>query len=124
MVDNQRVLVDGLKHFPRVIYPICRLQLTKLRIPVLRGCRTGTLAKAAKAFELDTKFADTQVAKNLERARLRAATTDMDRFRIMVLRKQRSYGAKHLGSAGKKPAAKAPAKGGKAAAPAKGKGKK
>ena len=114
MVDNLRVLVDGLKHFPRVIYPLSRLTLTKLRIPILRGCRTGTLAKAAKTFDLDTKFNATQAAKKLDRANKRASTTDMDRFRIMVLRKQRSYGSKHLG--GKKPAAKgkAPAKAAKA----------
>jgi large subunit ribosomal protein L14e len=118
MVDSARVLVDGLKHFPRCIYPLSRLTLTRLRLPILRGCRTGTLEKAAKAFDLDTKFNATKAAQKLERARKRAATTDFDRFRIMVLRKQRSYGARHLGKGGKK----APPK--KAAAPAKGKGKK
>jgi hypothetical protein len=54
------VLVDGLKSFPRVLFPLRRLTLTKLRIPVLRGTRTSTLAKAAKAFDLDKKWADSK----------------------------------------------------------------
>jgi hypothetical protein len=61
MVDMTRVLVDGLKDFPRVIYPLKRLTLTRLRMQILRGARTGTLAKAAKAFDLDTKWKATKV---------------------------------------------------------------
>lgn len=53
-------MVDGLKSFPRVMFPLRRLTLTKLRVPILRGARTSTLAKAAKAFNLDTKWAETK----------------------------------------------------------------
>ena len=109
MVDINRVLVDGIGKFPRVIYPLKRLNLTKLRIPVLRGCRTGTLAKAAKTFDLEGKWTKTPAYNKMERANKRAATTDFDRFKIMVLRKQRSYTASHLNS--KAPAKKAPAAG-------------
>jgi len=56
MVDMTRVLVDGVKNFPRVIYPLKRLTLTRLRMPLLRGARTSTLAKAAKAFDLEAKW--------------------------------------------------------------------
>jgi len=80
MVDMNRVLVDGLGHFPRVMYPLRRLTLTRLRIPILRGARTGTLKKAAAKFELDKKWADTRACQKLERAKTRAATTDFDRF--------------------------------------------
>ena len=109
MVDMNRVLVDGLGHFPRVMYPLRRLTLTRLRIPILRGARTGTLKKAAAKFELDKKWADTRACQKLERAKSRAATTDFDRFKIMVFRKQRGYAVRH------KDLGKAPAKkGGKA----------
>jgi ribosomal protein L14E/L6E/L27E len=30
IVDQNRVLVDGLKAFPRVVYPLRRLTLTRL----------------------------------------------------------------------------------------------
>ena len=56
MVDMNRVLVDGLKDFPRVIYPLKRLTLTRLRLNILRGARTGTVDKAAKEFDLDKKW--------------------------------------------------------------------
>merc|ERR1712032_963842 len=116
MIDMNRVLVDGLGHFPRVMYPLRRLTLTRLRIPILRGARTGTLRKAAAAFELDKKWAETRACQKLARAIARAETTDFDRFRIMVLRKQRGYVARRFHKRAGKPAAKAPAK-----APAKGK---
>ena len=118
MVDMNRVLVDGIGKFPRVIYPLKRLNLTRLRIPVLRGARTGTLAKAAKAFDLEGKWKNTPAARKFDKQTKRASLTDFDRFKVMVLRKQRSYTASHLNS-------KAPAKGkGKPAAGEKKKAKK
>ena len=63
MVNISTVQVDGLGAFPRVLYPIRRLQLTRLRVPgVLRGARTGTIQKAAKTFGLDEKWAATSAA--------------------------------------------------------------
>jgi len=116
IVDMRRVLVDGLGNFPRVIYPLSRLTLTRLRLPILRGARTGTLRKAAAAFELDKKWAETRACQKMARQTARANSTDMDRFRVMVLRKQRGYVARRFH---KKAAAKPAPK----AAPAKGKGK-
>ena len=111
MVDMNRVLVDGMGKFPRVIYPLKRLNLTRLRVPgVLRGCRTGTLSKAVKKFELDDKWAKTPAAQKMDRQTKRSALTDFQRFQVMILRKQRSYTASHLNS---KPAKKAAGKKGK-----------
>lgn len=123
IVDMGRVLVDGLKSFPRVIYPLKRLTLTKMRLPLLRGARTTTLAKAAKAFGLDEKWAANPANVKMQTFAKRRSLTDFDRFKVMVARKQRSYAVLHANSAGKKPAKAAPAKG-KAAAPAKKAGKK
>merc|ERR1711981_1084142 len=95
IVDMNRVLVDGMGNFPRVIMPLKRLTLTRLRLPILRGARTGTLKKAAATFELDKKWAETRACQKLDRAKARAATTDFDRFKIMVNRKQRGYMVRH-----------------------------
>uniref|UniRef100_A0A7S3IV46 Large ribosomal subunit protein eL14 domain-containing protein n=1 Tax=Strombidium inclinatum TaxID=197538 RepID=A0A7S3IV46_9SPIT len=95
-VDMNRVLVDGLKNFPRVIYPLKRLTLTRMKLPVLRGAKTGTLVKAAKAFDLDKKWKDTKANQKMERFNKRKETTDFDRFKVMVLRRQKSYEAKKL----------------------------
>jgi large subunit ribosomal protein L14e len=106
-------------NFPRVIYPLSRLTLTRLRLPVLRGARTGTLRKAAAAFQLDTKWTETRACQKMTRQTARANMTDMDRFRVMVLRKQRGYVARRFHKkAAAKPAPKANAPKGK------GKGKK
>ena len=118
IVDAQRVLVDGLKNFPRVIYPLKRLKLTRIKLPkVLRGARTGTVAAAAKEFNLDEAWSKTSFAKRFDADKKRSATTDFDRFKIMVLRKQRSFAAKTKNA---KVAPKAAAK----AAPAKAAAKK
>ena len=111
ILDAQRVLVDGLKNFPRVIYPLKRLKLTRIKLPkVLRGARTGTVAAAAKEFNLDEAWSKTSFAKRFDADKKRSATTDFDRFKIMVLRKQRSFAAKtkNAKAGGKAPAKAAP----------------
>ena len=95
MLNSNFVLVDG-PAFPRVTYPLKRLTLTKLRLPLLKGARTGTLLKAAKSFELEKKWTATPAFKKMDRYNKRAATTDFDRFSVMINRKQRNYEAKKL----------------------------
>ena len=42
--DGKRILVEGAKgNFPRVLYPLRRLQLTKIKIPLNRGARSGAV---------------------------------------------------------------------------------
>ena len=78
-----------------MIYPLKRLKLTRIKLPkVLRGARTGTVAAAAKEFNLDEAWSKTSFAKRFDADKKRSATTDFDRFKIMVLRKQRSFAAK------------------------------
>ena len=114
MVDINRVQVDGLGKFPRVLYPLKRLNLTKLLVPgVLRGCRTGNLTKKAAAFKLDEQWSALSAAKKMSRFASRANTTDLDRFRVMIARKNRAFKANQVAfkatngkGAGKKVAAK------------------
>ena len=109
MADQSRVLVDGMGNFPRVMQPLRRLNLTKLRVPILRGARTGTLVKAVKKFDLEAKWAAVPANQKMQRFSSRAAMNDMDRFRVMIGRKQRSYDARKLAfkRMGGKPAPKA-----------------
>ena len=95
ILNANYVLIDG-PAFPRVTYPLKRLTLTKLRLPLLRGARTGTMAKAAKKYGLEEKWTATPAYKKMERFNKKSATTDFDRFNIMINRKQRNYAAKKL----------------------------
>ena len=95
ILDMNRVLVDG-PAFPRVEYPLKRLFLTRLRLPLLRGARTGNLLKACKSFGLDAKWKATSAFKKMDQSNKRAATTDFDRFKVMIARKNRSYEVKKL----------------------------
>ena len=99
---------------------LARLTCTKLALPILRGCRTGTLAKAAKKFDLDAKWKKTSVCQKMDKFAKRRSLNDYERFQVMVKRSQRSYLVQRLTAKfmGKKPAGK-----GKAPAPAPAKGK-
>ena len=115
VADENRVLVDA-EDFPRMILPLKRLSLTRMKIPLSRGARTGTLIKAARKAQLAEKWAETPIAKKLVKRNLRANLTDLQRFQVMINRKQRSQAIKKR--------VKAIAKGQKkGAAPAKGAGK-
>ena len=122
--DQNRALVDG-KDFPRCLYPIRRLTLTKLVVPIQRGARTGTLLKALKDFDLEGKWEATPTAKKAAMRETRANLTDFERFKVMRNRKRRSYAVRKLVSKQiskkKAPPKKAPAK---EVAPAKKKGGK
>ena len=109
IADNNTVLVDGMKAFPRVVYPLKKLTLTRLRIPMLRGARTGTVVKAAAKFGLDEKWAGNKANQKMQRFTKRASLNDLDRFKVMVARKNKSYALIHAG--GNKPKAAAAKKG-------------
>ena len=95
IVDENKVLVDG-EHFPRVIYPMRRLTLTKFRLPVLRGARTSTLLKAAKKYDLAAKWAACPAAKKFAIREKRANLNDLERFAVMVNRKRRAFAVRKI----------------------------
>jgi len=108
MVDTGRVLIDSVdKSLPRCIYPLRRLSLTKIKVDkVHRGCRTSTLLKKTKGNDIVAAFKKTPVSIKMEKYKLRKSLSDFDRFKVMVLRKQRSYQRGHLNAKIKKPAPK------------------
>ena len=115
IADSNRVLVDGpTTGFPRILYPIKRLSLTSIALPILKGARTGTVKKAAEAGKLKDKWAASAIAKKIALRAKRASLNDFDRFKVMINRKNRSFKLRQLA---KKIAG--PAAGAKKAAPAK-----
>ena len=111
MLDITRVLVDSPDgKMPRLIYPLKRLTLTKLKIKsVLRGCRTGTLKKLAADQDIAASFKKTPVALKMAKYKTRMGLSDFEKFKVMVLRKQRSWKKNHLNEK-PPPAKKAPPK--------------
>ena len=72
----------------------------------MRGCRTGTLKKLAAKQDTVANFKKTPVALKMAQYKRRSELTDFERFKVMVLRKQRSYKSTHLNA--KEPVKKAP----------------
>lgn len=95
VVDQHRVLVDG-PDFPRTIYPMKRLTLTKLRMDLARGARRSTVLAACKKFDMTAKWQATAQAKKLAQRKTRAELTDLQRFEVMLLRKRRSFEVRKL----------------------------
>ena len=120
IADQNRVLVDG-ENFPRMMMPLRRLSLTKLKVGVQRGARTGTLLKAAKKEGLQGQWDAMPFAKKLALKNKRASLTDLERFQVMVNRRAKSLAirrkmkviSKGAKKPAGKPAAKAQGKGGK-----------
>ena len=96
IADANRVLVDGGEEFPRVIYPLKRLTLVKLVVPIQRGARTGTLKKATDEFGLKEKWEGTPTFKKITQRETRANLSDWERFKVMRARKNRSHIVKKL----------------------------
>merc|ERR1712224_338609 len=78
MLDITRVLIDSPDgSMPRLIYPLRRLSLTKLKVKgVLRGCRTGTLKKLAEKQDIVAGYKKTPVAVKMAKFARRKELTD------------------------------------------------
>lgn len=93
--NANKMLVDG-ENFPRVLYPIRRLTLTKFKLPILRGARTSTVVAAAKKFGLQQKWEDSSQAIKIATHAKRANLSDLERFSVMVNRKRRSFAVRAI----------------------------
>lgn len=78
MLDSNRVLIDSPDGtMPRVVYPLRRLTLTKIKVKgVLRGCRTGTLKKAAAKQDVVANYKKTPTAVKMAKYATRKDLTD------------------------------------------------
>lgn len=59
------------------------LYLTKFRVSIPHSAREATVRKAWLKAEIDKKWAESNWAKRLAAAKLRANCTDFDRFTLM-----------------------------------------
>jgi large subunit ribosomal protein L14e len=95
----------------RSLYPLKRLSVTKLKLEKLkRGSRNKTIKK----FKTDDKFSALAQIRKIAKHNTRANLNDLQRFQVMLLRKQRSAAVRRLAKKNLK--ADAPKAGAKAGA--------
>lgn len=87
VVNENRVLVDG-ENIKRQVIPVRRLQLTKFKVPVGRGARSGVVRKVIGKEGLAKKWSESATGKAIANRARRAQLTDFERFKVMVLRKR------------------------------------
>lgn len=87
IVNENRALVDGPK-IARQVVPIKRLRLTKFKVPVSRGARTGVVRKIIQKEGFEKTWAASSLAKSIANRTRRANLNDFERFKAMVLKKR------------------------------------
>jgi len=93
-VDSTRALIDGpesITGVARGTIPFKRLSVTPLRVKVVRSARSVKVAEAFKKADIAAQFAKLPWGKKLARNEIRRNLTDYDRFRVMILKKKRSF---------------------------------
>ncbi|EJD05548.1 uncharacterized protein FOMMEDRAFT_145052 [Fomitiporia mediterranea MF3/22] len=95
IVDHNRAIIDGpLTGVSRQAFRYRHLALTPFVVPKLpRGAGSGVVRKRLEAEKTLEKWSASPWAKNLVAKSQRGSLNDFQRFQIMVLKKQRRYGA-------------------------------
>merc|ERR1712066_395803 len=89
VIDLNRLLVDD-GNCNRCTVNVKNIQLTDLSIKIIQGARPGTVKKAWATADINTKFAESAIAKGLAKKALRANLGDFDRFKLMRLKQARN----------------------------------
>lgn len=88
------MLIDS-PAIPRQAYPLTHVSLTPIVIATLpRGARSGTVAKAWEKAGVEKKWSESAHAKRISSKEKRWGLNDFDRFKVMVLKKQRRFEVK------------------------------
>ncbi|CAK8697013.1 large ribosomal subunit protein eL14-like [Clavelina lepadiformis] len=91
VVDQNRLLVDGpCSSVPRCVVNLKQIQLTKFRITIPFGSRTGTVKKAWEKENVNAQWEETTWAKKIALKQKKASLSDFDRFKVMKLKQKRS----------------------------------
>ncbi|WP_411026902.1 hypothetical protein, partial [Salmonella sp. s55044] len=91
IIDQTRVLVDGpLSGVRRHAIRLKWIQLTDFMVKISPGTRAKTLKAAWTAADIDEKWHATRWYQALEAKKRRAAMSDFDRFKLMVVKKKRN----------------------------------
>ncbi|KAH8153965.1 uncharacterized protein LAJ45_01732 [Morchella importuna] len=94
VIDHKRVLVDApsCTGLVRHSIPLAHLILTPIVCKSLpRGARNGKVTKVWEKEEVDNQWNKSAWAQKLVAKERRRQLTDFERFRVMVLRKQRRF---------------------------------
>jgi len=104
IVDHKRVLIDSPdSSVARQSYPLAHLNLTSIVISSLpRGARTGVVAKHWGKAGVAQKWSESAAAKRIAATEKRWQLNDFDRFKVMVLKKQRRFEVKKAVAKAKK----------------------
>ena len=95
VVDLRRVVIDGpTTGVARQNIPIKWIALTDEVCDIQRGARVKTLKKALAAAKSVENFSKSAWAKKQAAKDAKAAMTDLDRFKVMLARKERSKAVK------------------------------
>ncbi|KAI5809870.1 ribosomal protein L14-domain-containing protein [Peziza echinospora] len=93
IIDHKRVLVDGPKSgVTRQSIALSHVTLTPILVSEIpRGGRSGVIAKYWEKAGVDAKWSASAWAQKIASRERRRELTDFDRFKVMVLKKQRRY---------------------------------
>jgi len=85
-------LVDGPGQVPRQAIALNHVTLTPIVVPgVQRASRTGVIKKQWDATKVEEKWNTSGWAKKIASRERRRELSDFDRFKVMVLKKQRRF---------------------------------
>ncbi|KAE9552784.1 hypothetical protein FO519_004001 [Halicephalobus sp. NKZ332] len=91
VVDGNKLLVDGPSSgVIRSIKNFKDIQLTKLKINIRVGQRTGGIKKAYDEADINSKWNETNWAKKLQAKKTRSALNDFQRYKVQRLKKLRN----------------------------------
>jgi|UniRef100_A0A914PEF5 large subunit ribosomal protein L14e len=91
VVDGNKVLVDGPSTgVPRSVRNFKDLQLTKFKVPVRVGQRTGGVKKAFDEAGIISKWNESSWAKGIQKRTLRAGLNDFERFKVLRVKQLRN----------------------------------
>nr|AAX48847.1 L14 [Suberites domuncula] len=89
VVDQRRALVDG-PGLKRQAISFSKLSLTDFTVKISRSAREKQVKAAFENADIATKWEQTSWAKRIARKDKRTKLTDFDRFKLRVLRQQKS----------------------------------
>jgi large subunit ribosomal protein L14e len=90
LIDQAKALVDGpTSGVARQPLGFRRMELTNFVVKVPRTIGSKSLKKAIEKDGFDKKWAESKYAKKIDISKKRAALTDFDRFKLMLVKKQK-----------------------------------
>eukprot|EP00919_Chromeraceae_sp_WS-2016_P073197 GHVR01173066.1.p1 GENE.GHVR01173066.1~~GHVR01173066.1.p1 ORF type:complete len:130 (+),score=18.10 GHVR01173066.1:34-423(+) len=89
VINLNRALVDGVD-IPRQSIPFKRLLLTDIVMKVGRGASSGKVKKAWMEQKVQDKYDESSLGKKRANFNKKAAMSDLDRFKLMLVKKNKS----------------------------------